>query len=127
MLKISYVSVARALRLSPLLLLVLASGCVRFHHHASRKTLEPLGPAFAKDVAYEKSQCSLIEERVLESNDRFKILREPIITSGRKLRMYSARQILFRFFIIVLRGKRGAMSRDQLDFWYEGKRETRPA
>ena len=58
---------------------------------------------------------------------RFKILREPIVTSGRKLRMYSARQILFRFFIIVLRGKRGAMSRDRLDFWYEGKRETRPA
>jgi glycosyltransferase involved in cell wall biosynthesis len=56
---------------------------------------------------------------------RFKILREPILTSGRKLRMYSARQILFRFLLIVLRGKRGAMSRDRLDFWYEGRRETK--
>ena len=76
MLKKSYIALARALRLFPLLLLLLGSGCVRFHHHASHKPLELLGPDFAKDVAYEKSQCSLIEERVLESNDRFKILRE---------------------------------------------------
>ncbi len=55
---------------------------------------------------------------------RFKILRTPIITSGRKLRMYSARQILFRSFGILLRGKRAALSRDRLDLWYEGRRET---
>jgi len=54
---------------------------------------------------------------------RFKILREPIITSGRKLRMYSAHQILFGSFGILLRGKRAALSRDRLDFWYDGKRE----
>jgi glycosyltransferase involved in cell wall biosynthesis len=54
---------------------------------------------------------------------RFKILRQPIVTSGRKLRMYSAGQILFRFFMVVLHGKRGAMSRDRLEFWYEGRRE----
>ena len=42
---------------------------------------------------------------------RFIILREPIITSGRKLRMYSAGQILCRFLSIVLRGRRGVSSR----------------
>jgi glycosyltransferase involved in cell wall biosynthesis len=55
---------------------------------------------------------------------RFKILREPIITSGRKLRMYSARQVLGRSFSIIVRGKRAAQSRDRLDLWYEGKRES---
>jgi len=55
---------------------------------------------------------------------QFTILREPIITSGRKLRMYSAGQILCRFLLIVLRGRRGVTSRDGLDLWYDGKRET---
>ena len=56
---------------------------------------------------------------------RFKILREPVVTSGRKLRMYSARQVFARFAGIILRGKRGAMSRERLEFWYDGRRETR--
>jgi glycosyltransferase involved in cell wall biosynthesis len=55
---------------------------------------------------------------------RFKILREPVVTSGRKLRMYSARTVLGRSFSIIIRGKRAAQSRDRLDLWYEGKREN---
>ena len=54
----------------------------------------------------------------------FRILRDPILTSGRKLRMYSARKILSRSFWIVLRGKRAAHSRHNLEIWYDGKRET---
>jgi glycosyltransferase involved in cell wall biosynthesis len=56
---------------------------------------------------------------------RFQILREPILTSGRKLRMYSARKIFFQSFSILIRGKRAACSREKLDLWYDGKRETR--
>lgn len=55
---------------------------------------------------------------------RFKILREPIVTSGRKLRMYSAREILGDMFAVVFGGKRAARSRARLDIWYNGKRET---
>lgn len=55
---------------------------------------------------------------------RFKILREPIVTSGRKLRMYSAREILGNMFAVVFGGKRAARSRARLDIWYNGKRET---
>jgi glycosyltransferase involved in cell wall biosynthesis len=62
----------------------------------------------------------------LKKLGRFKILSEPIITSGRKLRMYSAGQILSRSFSIILRGRRGASSRAGLDLWYDGKRETSP-
>jgi glycosyltransferase involved in cell wall biosynthesis len=55
---------------------------------------------------------------------RFKVLREPILTSGRKLRMYSARQILGNFFEVVVRGPRVIRSRAKLQIWYDGKRES---
>jgi glycosyltransferase involved in cell wall biosynthesis len=56
---------------------------------------------------------------------RFKVLREPIVTSGRKLRMYSARHVLGRSLSIIIRGPRAARSRAKLDFWYNGRREDR--
>jgi glycosyltransferase involved in cell wall biosynthesis len=56
---------------------------------------------------------------------RFKILPEPVLTSGRKLRMYSAREILGNTLRVILRGPRAARSRDGLRIWYDGKRETR--
>ncbi len=56
---------------------------------------------------------------------RFKILREPVVTSGRKLRMYSAPEILGNSFSVIMRGPRAAQSRDRLHLWYDGKRETR--
>jgi len=55
----------------------------------------------------------------------FNILREPVVTSGRKLRMYSAREILGNSFSVIMRGPRAAQSRDRLHLWYDGKRETR--
>lgn len=56
---------------------------------------------------------------------RFKILREPIITSGRKLRMYSGREILANVFPVIIGGMRTVRSRGKLDLWYNGKRETK--
>jgi len=56
---------------------------------------------------------------------RFKILTEPVLTSGRKLRMYSAREILGNSLSVLLHGPRAARSRDGLGIWYDGKRETR--
>ena len=58
---------------------------------------------------------------------RFKVLRAPILTSGRKLRMYSARYVLGRSLLIILRGPRAARSREKLEFWYNGRREDRSA
>ena len=55
---------------------------------------------------------------------RFKILPQPILTSGRKLRMYPARQILWRSLCIIMQGKRAVRSRDHLEIWYEGRREA---
>ena len=61
----------------------------------------------------------------LKKLGRFKLLREPIVTSGRKLRMHSAGHILARSFTIITGGKRVVRSRDKLDLWYDGKRETK--
>lgn len=55
---------------------------------------------------------------------RFRILREPIVTSGRKLRIYSAREILMNSFYAITHGIRAAGSRQGLEIWYDGKRET---
>ena len=55
---------------------------------------------------------------------RFRILPEPVVTSGRKLRMYSAREILAHSFRVLFRGPAVARSRDRLDIWYDGRRET---
>lgn len=56
---------------------------------------------------------------------RFKVLREPIVTSGRKLRMYPAHQIFGNMFAVIFGGMRVVTRRDKLDIWYNGKRESR--
>jgi glycosyltransferase involved in cell wall biosynthesis len=57
----------------------------------------------------------------------FKILREPVLTSARKLRMHSAKDFLREFFGVIFRGPRGVRSREKLSLWYDGKRERHPA
>jgi glycosyltransferase involved in cell wall biosynthesis len=54
----------------------------------------------------------------------FKVLREPVLTSGRKLRMYPAKEIVGTLFIMIFGGPRMARSRARLRLWYDGKRET---
>ncbi len=61
--------------------------------------------------------------KALKKLGRFTLLSEPVVTSGRKLRIYSGRQILFRSMQIILGGKGAVRSRAKLDLWYEGKRE----
>jgi glycosyltransferase involved in cell wall biosynthesis len=60
----------------------------------------------------------------LKKLGRFTILDEPIVTSGRKLRMYSGRELFGRLLPILFGGMRTARSRSKLDLWYDGKRET---
>jgi glycosyltransferase involved in cell wall biosynthesis len=54
---------------------------------------------------------------------RFSILREPIITSARKVRMHSPGFVLAQFFFICLGGPRALQHREKLGLWYDGKRE----
>jgi glycosyltransferase involved in cell wall biosynthesis len=63
----------------------------------------------------------------LKKLGNFKVLREPVVTSGRKLRMYPAKNFLRKFFGVIVRGPRGVRSRAKLGLWYDGKRESHPA
>jgi len=56
---------------------------------------------------------------------KFMLLREPAITSGRKLRMYSVWKVLGGLLSVLFGGPRGVMSRKKLDMWYGGEREKR--
>jgi len=57
----------------------------------------------------------------------FKVLREPVVTSARKLRMYPAKDFLRKFFSVIVRGPRAIRSRAKLSLWYDGKRENHSA
>jgi glycosyltransferase involved in cell wall biosynthesis len=59
----------------------------------------------------------------LKQLGRFRLLPEPVMTSGRKLRMYSGWKIFTRSLSIIFGGPRGVMSRKKLDMWYSGDRE----
>jgi glycosyltransferase involved in cell wall biosynthesis len=90
--------------------------------------------SFFKRAGGFDEQCFAGEEfyftLALKKLGRFQLIADPVVTSGRKLRMYSARHVLSGLVAIVLRGKRAVRSRDRLDIWYDGKRETevsRPA
>ncbi|HSH39095.1 MAG TPA: hypothetical protein VK993_09940, partial [Chthoniobacterales bacterium] len=61
--------------------------------------------------------------KALKTLGRFKLLDQPMSTSGRKLRMYSGREILIGTLALIFCGKRVVRSRAKLDFWYDGKRE----
>jgi glycosyltransferase involved in cell wall biosynthesis len=65
----------------------------------------------------------LFMAQALKRHGRFVVLREPIVTSGRKLRSHSAREILTSLFRIGLSGRRAVRSRKALALWY-GPRET---
>jgi glycosyltransferase involved in cell wall biosynthesis len=87
----------------------------------TRKNFEAIGGFDEKLFIGEEVYFSL----ALRKLGRFQILREPIVTSGRKLRLYSAREILGNSLSVIVRGPRAARSREGLHLWYDGKRETR--
>jgi glycosyltransferase involved in cell wall biosynthesis len=86
----------------------------------SRRNFDAIGGFDEQYFVGEEVYFSLALKRL----GRFKVLREPILTSGRKLRMYSARQILGNFFAVAVRGPRVIRSRAKLQIWYDGKRES---
>lgn len=56
---------------------------------------------------------------------RFTLLETPVITSGRKLRLYSPGKLARQIAILLLSGPRGITSRRKLELWYGGAREER--
>ena len=87
----------------------------------TRKNFEAVGGFDEQLFAGEEVYFTLALKKI----GRFKLLREPIVTSGRKLRMHSAGHILARSLMLLIGGKRAVRSREKLDIWYDGKRETK--
>jgi glycosyltransferase involved in cell wall biosynthesis len=85
----------------------------------TRRNFEATGGFDEQYFAGEEVYFSL----ALRKLGRFKVLREPVVTSGRKLRMYPAKEILGTLFIMIFGGPRMARSRARLGMWYDGKRE----
>ena len=93
-----------------------AAGCFVF---ARRAAFEAVGGFDESLYATEE----IVLSRALKRQGRFRVLREPVITSGRKMRMYSSWKMvpmtlrLLRYGPTIFRDPRG------LEWWYEGKRE----
>jgi GT2 family glycosyltransferase len=60
----------------------------------------------------------------LKRRGRFVLLREPTITSARKLRSHTAGEILWSLVRIGMLGRRGVRDRTALDLWYGPRREA---
>lgn len=62
----------------------------------------------------------------LRKRGRFIVLKDPVTTSARKVRMHSPGYLYRQWLSMLFGGKRVLRERKHLDIWYDGKRE-RPA
>jgi glycosyltransferase involved in cell wall biosynthesis len=95
----------------------LAAGCFLF---ARREAFNAVGGFDEQYYASEEIHLS----RALKSKGRFVIIPQSVITSGRKARMFSARQILKQLVILASGGRSALKRRENLGFWYDGQREA---
>jgi hypothetical protein len=63
--------------------------------------------------------------RALARQGRFVVLRDCVLSSGRKMRTHSASEILGTLLRIGIRGKRGVRRREGMELWY-GERRSDP-
>ena len=63
--------------------------------------------------------------RALHRQGRFVILRESVTTSGRKLRAYSAREVLGLLARLAVSGRKAVRKREGMEIWY-GERRPDP-
>ena len=85
----------------------------------TRRNFEAIGGFDEQYFAGEEVYFTL----ALKKLGRFKVLRQPVVTSGRKLRMYPAKQFLRNFFGVIVGGPQAVRSRAKLSLWYVGRRE----
>ena len=93
----------------------IAAGCFIF---CTREAFESVNGFDARLYAAEEGSMSL----ALRRQGRFVILRERVITSGRKLRTCSLREILTPIARIVFHGHRYLWNRHGMEIWYGDRR-----
>jgi glycosyltransferase involved in cell wall biosynthesis len=93
-----------------------AAGCFIY---ATRAAFEAAGGFDETLYACEEIVLSM----ALKRQGRFEVLRDGVMTSGRKIRMYSPWLIIPLTLRFILHGPAIFRQRKGLDWWYEGKRE----
>jgi glycosyltransferase involved in cell wall biosynthesis len=94
----------------------LAGGCFVF---ARRADFEAIGGF--DEALYAAEELALC--RALARRGRFVVLRELVLTSGRKLRTHSGREIAKAALRVAIAGRAGVRDRSRLDLWYAPRRE----
>ena len=97
----------------------LASGCFLF---CTRDAFRAAGGWDETLFAAEE----LAMTRALRRRGRFVVLRESVVTSGRKLRAHSGREVLGTLVRLAVRGRGSVRRREGLEVWY-GERRPDPA
>jgi glycosyltransferase involved in cell wall biosynthesis len=95
----------------------LAAGCFIF---CRREAFEEAGGFDERLFASEEVAFSMAMKR----RGRFIVLHQHVVTSGRKVRQYTIREILATLLREGLRGPWACRRRESLGFWYEGRREA---
>ncbi|HJZ69739.1 MAG TPA: glycosyltransferase [Blastocatellia bacterium] len=94
----------------------IACGCFLF---CTRQAFEATGGFDETLFASEEITMS----RALKRLGRFVIVPDSVITSGRKLRMYSCKEMLKPFVSYLRSGRNALKTREGLDLWYADRRE----
>lgn len=94
----------------------MAAGCFVF---CKRSAFEAVGGFDERYFAAEELGLS----QALKRQGKFVILREPVLTSGRKLRTHSAREMLTLFGHLARGGLGAVQQRKGLDLWYAQRRD----
>jgi glycosyltransferase involved in cell wall biosynthesis len=94
----------------------LAGGCFLF---CTREAFEAVGGFDERFFCAEE----LVLGNALKQRGRFVVLRESVITSGRKLRDYPAWKLLRLAVMMGWRGQKSLMQRQGLEFWYTQRRQ----
>ncbi len=93
----------------------ITGGCFLF---CSRTAFEAVGGFDETLFASEEIRLC----RLLRAQGGFVILREAVLTSGRKLRTYSGWEIIRAMVRIAFAGKAGVKDRSRLGIWYDARR-----
>jgi glycosyltransferase involved in cell wall biosynthesis len=96
----------------------LAAGCFVF---CTREAFDQVGGFDETLFAAEE----VILSRALRRQGRFVLLREHVMTSGRKLRTHSGREVMGSLLRLAWGGRRSMGRRKGLEIWYGSRREDR--
>jgi len=97
----------------------LAAGCFLFCTRSAFRTVGGF------DEAYYCAE-EIVLSRALGQQGRFVVLQESVITSARKFRTYSTRELLTSMFRIARRGGKAMRRREGLELWYGERRSDPP-